>query len=132
MGTAVGGGPANLILKVTGVQIGPSFVLPNVTGSWLSWNQAWTSSAGTSYTFEIINANTSVYPNDFYVDDIGLLKAAPELAYRRSGDKLVLGWSMGTLESAPTVSGAWTNVPAASSPYTNTPTAPQQYFRLRL
>jgi hypothetical protein len=54
VGTAVAGGPANLLLKVDGVQIGSSFVLPNETGAWVLWEQPWTPSAGSTHTFEII------------------------------------------------------------------------------
>ena len=75
-GTAVSGSPANLILKIDGHQIGTSFVLPNGAGAWVLWEQPWTSSLGGAHVFEIINANTSRYPNDFYIDDIGLIKAS--------------------------------------------------------
>jgi hypothetical protein len=34
------------------------------------------------------------------------------------------------LQSAPAVTGTFTNLPAATSPYTNALTAPQQFFRL--
>jgi hypothetical protein len=35
-----------------------------------------------------------------------------------------------TLQSAPSVTGPFTNLPAATSPFTNPITAPQQFFRL--
>jgi hypothetical protein len=45
---------------------------------------------------------------------------------------MVLSWTnVGfTLQSAPTVTGPFTNLPAATSPYTNFITAPRQFFRL--
>jgi len=46
--------------------------------------------------------------------------------------KLVLSWTNAgfTLQSAPALTGQFTNFPAATSPYTNPLTAPQQIFRL--
>jgi hypothetical protein len=47
-------------------------------------------------------------------------------------NELVLIWTnVGfTLQSAPSLTGPFTNLPAATSPYTNSLTAPQQFFRL--
>ena len=44
----------------------------------------------------------------------------------------VLSWTNAgfNLQSAPAVTGPFTNLPAATSPYTNPLAAPQQYFRL--
>jgi len=50
-----------------------------------------------------------------------------------AGHSAVLSWlnPLLSLQSAPTVTGVFTNIPAAFSPYTNTTTtAPQQFFRL--
>jgi hypothetical protein len=51
---------------------------------------------------------------------------------QRLGNQVVLSWTnpVFNLQTAPTPSGAFTNVPSATSPYTNATTAPQQYFRL--
>jgi hypothetical protein len=51
---------------------------------------------------------------------------------QRLGNQVVLSWTnpVFNLQTAPTPSGAFTNVPGATSPYTNATTAPQQYFRL--
>jgi hypothetical protein len=48
-----------------------------------------------------------------------------------SGNNVVLTFS-GTLQSAPTVNGPWTDVVGATSPYTVTPNQPQQFYRARL
>jgi len=121
VGTAVAGGPANLMLRIDGIQIGPSYVLPDGTGSWVLWEQPWTSSAGGSHTFEIINANTSRFPNDFYLDDLGLLKALPELVARIVGGELELRWpadpAWGLFTSNSLLPGSWDAV--ASSPTTS-------------
>ena len=52
------------------------------------------------------------------------------LGYHVIGGKLVLTWPSGTLQSAPNVTGTYTNITAASSPYTNSPTAGRQFFRV--
>lgn len=54
------------------------------------------------------------------------------LAAQISGGNLVLTWTDSTfsLQAAPTVTGAYTNVPNATSPFTNTVPASQQFFRL--
>jgi hypothetical protein len=60
--------------------------------------------------------------------------APPVLNITQSGNQLVLSWPTNaafSLQSAPFVTGAYTNVPGATSPYTNSMTGPQQYFRLQ-
>ena len=142
VGTAVAGGPANLMLRIDGILIGPSYVLPDGTGSWVLWEQPWTSSAGAVHVFEIINANTSRFPNDFYVDDLGLFKALPELVARIVGGELELRWpadpAWGLFTSNSLPPGSWDAV--ASSPTTSGAVsilrlpidAPRAFFRLQL
>jgi hypothetical protein len=47
---------------------------------------------------------------------------------------VVLSWddpaSQFSLQSAPTLTGQFTNIPAATSPYTNSLTGAQQFFQL--
>jgi hypothetical protein len=54
------------------------------------------------------------------------------LDFQKLNNQLVLSWTNAgfNLQSAPTVSGPFTNLPSATSPYTNPLTAPQQLFRL--
>jgi hypothetical protein len=57
------------------------------------------------------------------------------LTVQPQGTNLVLNWtnSAFSLQSAPAITGTFTNLPGATSPYTNSPTAPtaaQQFFRL--
>ena len=54
------------------------------------------------------------------------------LNYQKFGNAMVLSWNDPSfvLQSAPAVTGTYTNVPNAASPYTNTFTGPQQFFRL--
>jgi hypothetical protein len=52
---------------------------------------------------------------------------------RMLGGSAVLTWSSTafTLQSAPSVTGSFTNVPGATSPYTNAPSGPTRFFRLK-
>jgi hypothetical protein len=56
----------------------------------------------------------------------------PSVAFSRQGNNLVLTWSSGSLQSATSVLGPYSDVSGATSPYTvDTTVAPQQFFRLR-
>src|SRR5437660_1566379 len=57
----------------------------------------------------------------------------PRLAFKHLNNQLVLSWTNAgfNLQSAPTLTGTFTNIPAATSPYTNTIIAPQKFFRWR-
>jgi hypothetical protein len=140
-GTAVAGGPANLLLRVNGVQIGPSFELPNGTGSWVLWEQPWTSSIYATATFEIVNANTSRFPNDFYIDDIALVAIPPELFARLKSGKLQLNWEAEAawkiFATGSIATGSWlalTNLPTTIGLLNTVQlpiSEPQQFFRLQ-
>ena len=80
-----------------------------VTGE--SWN-------GGNMEFVTIKYSSSVPP--------------PRLDFQLLNNQLVLSWTNAgfTLQSAPAVTGPFTNLPAATSPYTNPLAAPQQFFRL--
>jgi hypothetical protein len=56
----------------------------------------------------------------------------PRLDFQKLSNDLVLSWTNAgfNLQSAPFVTGPFTNLPAATSPYTNPLTGPQQFFRL--
>jgi len=49
-----------------------------------------------------------------------------------SGQKIVVTWGTGTLQSATSVTGPYVNVSGATSPYTNTITGTHLYFRAQL
>ena len=57
---------------------------------------------------------------------------APRLNFQRLNNQLVLSWTnVGSkLQSAPAITGRFTNIPGATSPYTNAMTAAGQFFRL--
>jgi hypothetical protein len=60
------------------------------------------------------------------------IPSPPRLEFQTLNNELVLSWTNAgfNLQSAPFVTGPFTNLPAATSPYTNPLTAPQQFFRL--
>jgi uncharacterized repeat protein (TIGR03803 family) len=67
------------------------------------------------------------------------LTFVPELTIVRSGTSVVLNWPTNVagfdysgyfLQSAPTITGTFTNIASATNPYTNTITGSQKYFRL--
>ena len=70
MSTAVVGGPADLFLEINGLQVGPIFTATDVTGSWENWLALWNLGSATTADIRIFNADTSVFPNDYYIDDI--------------------------------------------------------------
>jgi hypothetical protein len=55
------------------------------------------------------------------------------LAIQMMNGRLVLTWSNTAvnLQSAPAITGTFTNIPNATSPYTNSTTDPQRFFRLQ-
>ncbi len=61
-----------------------------------------------------------------------LLGDPPVLKFEKLNNQLVLSWTNAgfTLQSAPAVTGTFTNIPGATSPYTNSFTGPQRFFRL--
>ncbi len=67
------------------------------------------------------------------------LSFRPQLTIPRSGTNVILSWPTNvagfdytgyTLQSAPALTGTFTNLPAATNPYTNPITGPQQFYRL--
>src|SRR5262249_4022969 len=56
----------------------------------------------------------------------------PRLDFQKQNSQLVLNWTNANfiLQSAPALTGTFTNIPAATSPFTNSLTGPQQFFRL--
>jgi hypothetical protein len=52
------------------------------------------------------------------------------MTYVRTGTGLTITYQ-GTLESADSLSGPWSNVTGATSPYVVTPGSPQKFFRAK-
>ncbi len=53
------------------------------------------------------------------------------ITIERVGNNIRLSWTDGTLQSADTVNGTYSDVPGAASPFTVTPTGSQKYYLLR-
>jgi hypothetical protein len=73
----------------------------------------------TAYVTNTWTANTTApVPLNIQLDD--------------TGTNVILTWTnaLFALQSAPAVTGVYTNVPGAASPYTNAITAPQRFYRL--
>jgi hypothetical protein len=67
-----------------------------------------------------------------FVENVRLSALAPPfLTTQPSTNGIALTWPNGTLQSAPTLLGPWSDVPGAASPYSNIATGLQQFFRLR-
>jgi hypothetical protein len=69
------------------------------------------------------------------LDDVSLVATQPPVVYLQGqwlNQQLVLSWTNTGfgLQSAPAITGPFTNLPAATSPYTNPIAGPQQFFRL--
>src|SRR6185295_17856390 len=57
----------------------------------------------------------------------------PRLDFQMLNNQLVLSWTNAgfNLQTAPALTGRFTNLPGATSPYTNSFAALQQFFRLK-
>jgi hypothetical protein len=84
----------------------------NVFVTGFSWN-------ATSSDFATIKYSSSVPP--------------PRLDFQLLSNQLVLSWTNAgfTLQSAPAITGTFTNLPGATSPYTSALSGLQQFFRLK-
>jgi hypothetical protein len=58
--------------------------------------------------------------------------ATVRLGITRSGGNIILSWPFGTLQSAPAVTGTYTNVPSATSPITNAIGVSAEYYRVKV
>ena len=76
---------------------------------------------------EVAYYNYALSPAQIQAHSVGnvRLNAAP------SGKNTMLSWALGTLQSAPAVTGPYADVPGAVSPYTIPANTPQAYYRLR-
>ena len=70
--SAVADGPANLIVKINGTTLSSSFLAPSITGTWENLIRTWNSESTSSATIQILDINTAIFPNDFYLDDLAL------------------------------------------------------------
>jgi outer membrane protein assembly factor BamB len=97
----------------------------------------WTNRADTGGFFTAATAITVDKDGNVFVTGPVTIKYSssippPRLDFQLLNNQLVLSWTNAgfNLQSAPAVTGPFTNLPVATSPYTNPLTAPQQFFRL--
>lgn len=77
--------------------------------------------------------DTAFYNKTLTLDQIRAhYNATVKLGFTRAGSKVILSWPFGTLQSAPAVTGTYTNVPSATSPLTNAIGVSAQYYRVKV
>jgi PKD repeat protein len=74
-----------------------------------------------------VGANTFINPNYIVVSNLPPVSLSIESLTNQAH----LTWTLGTLQSAPQVSGPYTNL-TSTSPYTLTPTGSAQFFRVKV
>ena len=103
-----------------------------------------TNSDGANPSAGLILSGNTLYGTTAYGGSSGngtvfSLSFAPHLTIIPSGTNVILTWPANTagfdytgfiLQSAPAVTGTFTNIPGATSPYTNPVAAAQQFYRL--
>jgi hypothetical protein len=58
--------------------------------------------------------------------------ATVKVGIARSGNNVILSWPFGTLQSAPAVSGTYTDILSATSPFTNAVSQTPTYYRVKV
>ena len=78
------------------------------------------------------NSTANDEDSDFVTIKHSAESPSPTLNIQRLGNSVVLTWTNAAfgLQSAPSVSGTFTNILGATSPYTNPSAGGQQFFRL--
>jgi gliding motility-associated-like protein len=66
--------PAILQFSINGIPIGPIVNAPSSTCVWVPFNAVWSSGSSTTATLCILNQNTTVFGNDFAIDDISMVE----------------------------------------------------------
>ena len=84
LSTAVGGGPAKMIVEINGIQVGPSTTAPDGPGIWVPFARSWESGSASNATIRIYDIDLDTFPNDFYLDDISF-QTEPTAPFLRIG-----------------------------------------------
>ncbi|HWI55761.1 MAG TPA: DUF2341 domain-containing protein, partial [Bacillota bacterium] len=79
-----------------------------------------------------VRASWATVANGAFATYGPIVPPAVTLNYRANNGQLVLTWTTGTLQSAPSVTGPYTDMTGAFSPYAVVPSSAQRYFRVRV
>jgi hypothetical protein len=77
-------------------------------------------------------ASWATVANSGFASYGAVVPATVTLRYQGVSGQLVLMWTTGTLQSAPTLVGPYTNISGVFSPYTNSLSGGQQFFRIKV
>ena len=105
------------------------FNIPATTGA----GDLWIGGADNGEYFKGLIDEVRIYDRALSVAEISNLAnpvAAPTLGLVRNGATLVITYT-GTLQSADSISGQWTDVTSARSPFSVTPTGSAKFYRAR-
>jgi len=112
-----------------GVDMLVPFNIPATTGA----GDLWIGGADNGEYFKGLIDEVRIYDRALSVAEISNLAnpvAAPTLGLVRNGATLVITYT-GTLQSADSISGQWTDVTSARSPFSVTPTGSAKFYRAR-
>ena len=113
--------------------------VPGATYSWTGPNGF----ASTNQNPSVLNASTSASGTYGVTATTGSCSSVPgttvvtvnppsSVSFQSLSGNIVLSWPGGFLQSAPDLSGPWTDITGATSPFTNPAAASQAFYRLRL
>jgi gliding motility-associated-like protein len=109
--TAFATSPAILQFSINGVLLGAPFNLPAVEGVWAPFNATWNSGSATTATICIVNQNTSIFGNDFALDDIHFhtMCTASDSVYINLASSMNAAFSHNIVDSCDPYNVAFTN-----------------------
>ena len=79
-GTTTDPSPAVLHVEINGQPAGADYHVPGAVTQWSQFSYTWNSGAATAATIRIVDLNTVAAGNDFALDDLSFLPAAPAAA----------------------------------------------------
>lgn len=133
----------NGVLAVAPLPVAGANFIPNGAGVNLDGTAGITPTLGNTVLGQRTDGSFNTFEGT--IDDTAIYKYAlspqqiqnhflntTRLTIAKSGGGIVVTWPVGTLQSAPTANGTYTNVGGATSPYTNSAVGSQTYYRVQL